>query len=160
MSPLTGFIATKPTYTLYKIRSLSLSFHCLHATIRQAMLSLLRDNTPAPKGDPNISSHEDPLSLMFLGVFRMYCRKRDVMRALATMGDMEDMTGRKADAGAFLVVLDACSEARPPLLRETEAVWSQIEVRGVRRGRGDISDASSEKWRASCVGCLGNGRAL
>lgn len=92
------------------------------------MLSLLKRAAPSPPLTAEITA-EDPLSVMYLAVATAHCRRRDVARALAAVSEMEEETGRPPSAKVFLSLLEACSIPRPPLVREAEAVWAQIEVR-------------------------------
>ncbi len=92
------------------------------------MLSLLKGLKPELAAEGNDSkAMEDAIGIMFSSVVRAHCRRQDLSSALAEVAEMES-AGGEVGADIFSFLLDACAIARPPLLREVEAVWAQIEV--------------------------------
>lgn len=107
------------------------------SNLGQAILSLLKGSKPGlATGGDGSKTKEDQIGIVFSRVVRAHCRRQDVSSALAEVVEME-ASGREAGAEVFSDLLEACAIARPPLLREVETVWAQIEVRAApwREGR-------------------------
>lgn len=86
------------------------------------MLELVRHALPS-------TAEGDPLSVMHLAVVRTHMFRREMLPALRSLAEMEEVTGRVAGADVLVSMLNMCA-AKPAevLTRELEEVWSQIEV--------------------------------
>eukprot|EP00752_Nemacystus_decipiens_P011279 g10023.t1 len=97
----------------------------------KALLSLLKGSKPElTVGEAGSQTTEDAVGIMFSSLVRAHCRRQDVTSALTEVEDMVAAGGRPSSE-IFFCLLDACAIARPPLLRELEAVWARIEEEGL-----------------------------
>lgn len=96
--------------------------------VGQALLSLLKGSKPGlAVGGAGSETTEHATGILFSRLVRAHCRRQDVTSALAEVAEME-AAGGEPSPEMFSYLLDACAIARPPLLREMEAVWARVEV--------------------------------